>query len=418
MLLKKVFNILILSAIVLGCSSVNSAGDKTKLARMNWSDKNYEVLNNFITDYGIGGKNYDASKPPYVVFDWDQTCGHFDVEEAIMRYQLSHLRFKMTKDQFAGLLKDEIKGVTKLSADYNNTLLKDINADLIADYNYLYDNYEGLAGKMKLEDIQKTPQYNDFIAKVAFLYDGYCDTKGIEADYGYPWVLYLFAGFTEADVQALAKEAIQFELGNKLGKSKWGTPAGFNTKAGPVSYSFKTGLRVYPEMQNLIYALKSNGFDVWIVSASYKPVIQVISGNDYGYNVPSDRVIAMELGEKNGIIQPYYKENYPQTQRMGKVEAIKMIIQDGLGKNYDPLMSAGDSDGDYEMSTEFKDMKLTVVFNRVKGGPIGELSKKSVEQQGEAYPRFILQGRDENTGVFRKSSESILLGKTEPQLLK
>lgn len=56
MLLKKVFNILILSAIVLGCSSVNSAGDKTKLARMNWSDKNYEVLNNFITDYGIGGK--------------------------------------------------------------------------------------------------------------------------------------------------------------------------------------------------------------------------------------------------------------------------------------------------------------------------------------------------------------------------
>lgn len=416
--LRRIIGLFVLSIFVFSCG-IGSASDKgAKLSKMNWSPKNFEVLNNLITDYGIGGKYYDASKPPYVVFDWDQTCGHFDVEEAIMRYQLSHLRFKMTKDQFAGLLKDEIKGVTKLSADYNNTLLKDINADLIADYNYLYDNYEGLAGKMKLEDIQKTPQYNDFIAKVAFLYDGYCDTKGIDADYGYPWVLYLFTGFTEADVQVLSKEAIQFELGNKLGKNKWGTPAGYNTKAGAVSYSFKTGLRLYPEMQNLIFTLQSNGIDVWIVSASYKPVIQVISGNDYGYNVPSDRVIAMELGEKNGVIQPYYKENYPQTQRMGKVEAIDMIIKKGQGKDYDPLMSAGDSDGDYEMSVEYPGMKLTIVFNRVKGGPIGELSKKAVEQQGEAYPRFILQGRDENTGVFRKSSESILLGATEPKLLK
>lgn len=417
--IKKVIGFFLISLLILSCSNAGSADKSSKLSRMNWSQKNYEVLNNLITDYGVGGKYYDANKPSYVVLDWDQTCAHFDVEEATMRYQLSNLRFKMTKEQFAGLLKDEINGVTKLSPDYNSILLKDINADLIADYNYLYDNYEGLGGKTKLEDIQKTPQYNDFIAKVAFLYDGYCETPGIEATYGYPWVLYLFAGHTENEVRALTNEAIHFELNNKLGKLKWQTPANFQTKAGAISYSYKTGLRVYPEMQNLIDVFESNGIDVFVVSASYKPVVEVFSGiGNYGYNVPADRVIAMELALKDGIIQPHYKEGWVQTQRMGKVEAIKMKIQDELGKNYDPLFSAADSDGDYEMSTEFPGMKLTLIFNRVKGGDIGIISKKAVEQQGQDNPRFILQGRDENLGMLIPRSETILLGKTEPQLLK
>ena len=416
---RKIAGLLVLSILIFSCATASSSEKGTKLSKMNWSEKNYEVLNNLITDYGIGGKYYDESKPPYAVLDWDQTCAHFDVEEATMRYQLTNLRFKMTKEQFAGLLKDEINGVTKLSEDYNNIALKDINADLNADYDFLYDNYEGLAGKMKLEDIQKTPQYNDFIAKVAFLYDGYCETKGIEATYGYPWVLYLFAGHTEAEVKALANEAIQYELNNKLGKLKWQTPADYQTKAGAISYSYKTGLRVYPEMQNLIDAFQSNGIDIFIVSASYKPVVEVFSGiGNYGYNVPAERVVAMELATKDGVILPAYKEGWVQTQRMGKVEAIKIKIQDGLGKKYDPLFSACDSDGDYEMSTEFQGMKLTLIFNRVKGGDIGKISKKAVEEKDLASPRYILQGRNENIGMLIPQSETILLGKTEPQLLK
>jgi phosphoserine phosphatase len=413
----KYFSLLVLFIFLTG--SVNAADPGKKLSKMNWSDKNYQVLNNLITDYGTGGKHYDKNKPSYVVLDWDQTCAHFDVEEATMRYQLSNLRFKMTKEQFAGLLKDEIKGIKQLSADYKNIVLKDINQDLINDYNFLYDNYSGLKGTMSLEEIKKTPQYNDFITKVAFLYDGYCDTPGIDATYGYPWVLYLFAGHTEAEVKSLTMEAIKYELNNKLGKLKWETPADFTTKAGPISYSYKTGLRVYPEMQNLIDAFEANGIDVFVVSASYKPVVQVFSGiGNFGYNVPEDRVIAMELQTKDGVILPEYKQGWVQTQRMGKVEAIKAKIQKELGKNYDPIFSAADSDGDYEMSTEFPGMKLTLVFNRVKGGDIGKLCKSAVNEKDSSTPRFILQGRDENLGMLIPVSETILLGKTDPQLLK
>lgn len=412
--------IVFLMFFLLGSSIAGAADNVKKLDRLNWSEKNYQVLNQFIEDYGKGGKFYNAGKPPYTVIDWDQTSAHFDVEEATMRYQLVNLRYKMTKEQFRGLFKDEINGVKQLNADYKNIALKDINEDIINDYNFLHDNYSGLGGKMTLAEIQKTPQYIDFLSKLPFLYDGYCETSGIDAVYGYPWVLYLLAGHTIDEVKALAKETIQYELGNKLSKQKWVTPAGFQTKAGAVSYSYKTGLRVYPEMQNLLATFEANGIDVFILSASYKPVVEVFSGiGNFGYNIPPERVIAMELAvDKDGRILPEYKSGWVQTQRQGKVEAINMVIKKRLGKNWDPLFSAADSDGDYEMSVMYPDMKLTLVWNRLKGGDIGKLCKQAVAEKDSKTPRYILQGRNENTGVVMPCSESILIGKTEAKLLK
>ena len=389
------------------------------LDRMNWSDRNYEVLNQLLKDYGIYGKYYHKDKAPYVVLDWDQTCAHFDVEEAIMRFQLFHLRFKMTKDQFSVLFKDEINGITQLSAEYLDVHLADINLDLKNEYNYLYDNYVGFNGTMTLEEIQLTPQYKDFISKIPFLYDGYCATPGIAADYGYPWLLYLLAGHTTAEVKDLANEVIAYELGNQLSKQILQSPADFQTNAGVVSYSYKTGLRIFPEMQDLIAAFNRHGIEVFIVSASYKPVVETFSGiGNYGYNVPPQNVIAMELAlDNDGKILPEYKAGWVKTQRQGKVDAINLVIKSGLGKNWDPLFSAGDSDGDYEMSTIFADMKLTLIWNRVKGGDIGKLCQQAVAETNSKNPRYILQGRNENTGVAMPCPESILFGKTEPQLL-
>ena len=219
--------------------------------------------------------------------------------------------------------------------------------------------------------------------------------------------------------KSLTKEAISYELGNHLSKQTLQSPAGFETNAGMVSYSYKTGLRVFPEMQDLIATFNEHGIEVFIVSASYKPVVEVFSGiGNYGYNVPSQNVIAMELAlDNDGKILPEYKSGWVKTQRQGKVDAINQVIKSGLGKNWDPLFSAADSDGDYEMSTGFPDMKLTLIWNRVKGGDIGTLCQLAVDQMNNANPRYILQGRNENTGMVIPTSESILFGKTEPQLL-
>lgn len=386
------------------------------LNRLNWSEKNYTVLNQMIADYGVGGKYYN--KAHYAVFDWDQTCAHFDVEEALMRYQMFHLRYKMTREQFAGLFQNNINGVSRLSEDYHHILLADINSDLINDYNFLFDHFIGPEGKMTFGEIQETLQYKDFVAKIPFLYTGYSDTPGIGDDYGYSWLLYLLAGHTIDQVKAMANEAISFELANQISKQILESPTNLKTKAGTVSYSYKSGLRIFPEMQDLISTLRTNGIDVFIVSASYKPVVEVFSGiGTYGYNVSPDHIIAMELAiDNNGKILPQYKEGWVKTFRHGKVEAINRVIKTGFRENVDPIFSAGDSDGDYEMSTEFPNMKLSLIWNRAKEGNIGKLCAKAIEQTNSDNPRYILQGRNENTGVVIPSSASILFGKSEPQI--
>ncbi|MFA5848284.1 MAG: haloacid dehalogenase-like hydrolase [Bacteroidales bacterium] len=390
------------------------------LARLNWSERNYQVLNSLIKDYGCGGKFYNKDKRPYAVLDWDQTCAHFDTEEALMRYQMFNLRYKITKEQFAGILLDNINGITRLSDGYNSIPLADINSDLINDYNFLFDNFLGPHGTMTLSDARATLQYKDFIVKIPFLYDGYCATPGIGDQYGYVWVLYLLAGHTISEVKKIAKETISYELSNQLSKVTLLSPSGLPTKTGVLSYSYKSGLRIFPEMQNLISTFTKRGIEVFIVSASYKPVIEEFSGiGTYGYNVPADHVLAMELDlDAGGRIVPKYKPRWVKTVRQGKVDAIESIIKQGLKKNWDPLFSAVDSDGDYEMATKFPGMKLTLIWNRVKGGDIGKLCIKAVEQSGDPKPLYILQGRDENTGIVLPCSESIIFGRAQKQLLQ
>lgn len=408
----------LLLSVTFGCGKNDCLPDDP-LDRLNWSERNWTVLNEYITDYGKGGPYYDKEKPPYAVLDWDQTCSYLDCEEALLHYQLTHFRLKLTKAQFEGVLKDEVNGVRQLSDDYHGVFLKDLNLDLISDYSFLSDNYSGLNGTLSLEQIRATPQYADFITKVAFLYDGYCGTSGIGTEYGYPWVIGLLAGHTTSEIREMARDAITFGVSDQLRKQTWSSPDELPGIAGVISYSFKTGLRVLPEMQNLISTLTTYGIDVFIVSASFKPVVETFSGiGRFGYNISPDQVIAMEMDTTaEGIILTDYKNGWVQTQKQGKVEAINRVIKQELGRDWDPIFSAGDSDGDYEMLTGFPDTKLTLIWNRVKGGNIGLLCRQAVDEMASPKPRYILQGRNENAGLAIPCSESVLFGESVAKLL-
>ncbi|MCX6281825.1 MAG: haloacid dehalogenase-like hydrolase [Bacteroidetes bacterium] len=397
----------------------NKPSANDPLDRLNWSEKNFHVLNRLILDYGIGGKYYDKNKTPYAVFDWDQTCAHFDVEEALMRFQMFNLRYKMNREQFRGLLRDEIDGVKQLNDDFKNIRLANINQNLCDDYNFIYDNFSGMAGNKSLEEIRMSPQYRDFIARMLFLFEGYAATPGIGDEYALVWVIYLFTGFTADEVKLMSGEAVSSELANRIGEETLQSPPALKTRSGNVSCPHRTGLRVIPEIQDLFSALQSHGIEVFIVSASYKPVVEAFSGiGAYGYNLPPDHVIAMDLETgKDGRIIPEYKKGWVQTYKHGKVEAVNRKIKSGLGRNWDPLFTAGDSDGDVAMFTEFQGTKLSLIWNRVKGGEIGKLCRQAVDQMNDPMPRYILQGRNENTGLAIPCSESILLGAREPRLL-
>lgn len=84
----------------------------------------------------------------------------------------------------------------------------------------------------------------------------------------------------------------------------------------------------------------------------------------------------------------------------------------------DPVFVAGDSAGDYNMMTDFDGMQLGLILNRYKNDAIKELSQIAASTIGNANARYVLQGRDENTGTFRGREKFILMGETHEVLVR
>lgn len=347
-----------------------------------WNPVNREKLEILIEN--------NKNKGNYVVFDWDYTSIYQDTQENLFRYQIDNLKFKMTPAEFKKAIRkdipmdnfaDEFKNV-----DGQNINIEKIGEDLDKDYGFLYENYIKNR-KMTFEDIQKTEEFKDFRGKLAFLYEAIGGT--FSHDIAYPWVLYLFTGMTPAEVKELAKEANDFGIGNKLDKYVLESSDTLKGKAGKVSNMYKSGLRTQPETANLFHILRDNGIEVYVVSASLEEVVEVFATDrSYGYNLPEENIFGMRLEIKDGKFTTEYRKDYPQTQTKGKVEAINKFIKP-KHEGKEPILVAGDSSGDYNMMTEFKDIQTLLIMKRE--GKLDDLTKDS---------RAVTQQRNSQTGLF------------------
>lgn len=384
-----------------------------------WAPDTYRAVQDLINEYGVKSSKYKVEKKPYAIFDWDNTSIMNDTEEALFFYQIDHLKFDLTPEEFYKVLKTNIPE-GPFSKDYKNSngelvTLEEITKDLKRDYEYLYRHYKGLKGDQSLDAIHATDYFKDFKVKLYFLYEAIGDTYS--TDVSYPWVLYLFSNMSVEEVQHLAEISNNLNLGAGISEEKLTSPQRLHGDAGVVSISHINGLRLAPEISNLMHTFQNNGIDVYVVSASMEEVVEVFASNPkYGYNLPEENVFGMRLKKEDGNIQPVYEENYPFTAGHGKPETIINEIASKKG-GYGPIFVAGDSSTDYEMLTEFKDTKLRLIINRVSGGKIGELSKLAASRMGKNNPKFVLQGRNENTGLWIPTEYTIKLGTNEKILL-
>ncbi len=424
------FGIAFTSLLFLGCATTNQStelvGDSVRtlsnkstaknfeLQKNNWNINAYNSIVSIISEYGDHNPKYNPDKKPYAVFDWDNTSIINDVEENLLRYQLQNLIFKMSPKKFYEVITKDIPQ-TPFNKEFNSRDGSQVNialvsSDLIKDYEYLYSNYSGLKGNMSLNEIKGTPQYKDFNIKMMYLYDAI--SGSFSHDISYPWVLYLFRGMSKEEVQSMAERSIDYGLKQPLTIVSDSSPVELRGKTGVVTVSYRTGLRTIREMQDLYSTLMKNGFDVYICSASFVDVVQLFASNKkYGYNIPTENVIAMELERDSfGTITDSYRECYTQTQSEGKTENIKRFLVKKYG--YGPLIVGGDSSGDYAMMSDFKDTKLVLLIDRKQTGKIGEFRNKALRSEESDNRKIILQGRDESKGVFIPESESILLGLT------
>lgn len=414
---KSFIAVLVLAMFLIANVAVVSAAGQV-LTPGKWAPNTYKSMQKLIDDYGVKSPNYNPSKKPYVVFDWDNTAIMNDTEEALFMYQIETLSFKLTPAEMGALVRKNTPDGPFVK-DYNNAAgqpvtLDDIATDIVSSYTYLYENYIGLKGLMSLEDIKKSNEYLDFRAKMWYAYDAIGETHGTKVSY--TWVLFFFKNMTTAEVQALAEKSNDYGLGQALRKEKWVSPAALPGKAGVVGASRMTGLRVTSEIGDLMATFRDNGIDVFICTASLADVVAVFAGNPkYGYHVPAANVIGMELDKVNDVYQDTYKKDWVQTAEGGKTVAIKKVLADKRG---DPLFIAGDSNGDWNMMVDFAGIKRILIVNRLKGGKkIGALSAEAAATIGKPDARVLLQGRDENTGLWIPTEKMIKLGRDTQALI-
>ena len=406
---------------LLGGSSIALASTRSAspapIDAARWSPLNAARIQSVIDQFGLHSKSYDAAKRPYVVFDWDNTCIMNDCEEALFMHQISQINFKLTPDEFGEVLRKGVPGGAfkteggHVTVDAKPVKMEDIADDVEADYRWLHAEKQG--GK-NLDELQQSEQFKDFRAKLYFMYDAICDSHPIEV--GYKWIIYFFANMTPADVQAMTEASNNHALGDALRKVKYESARSMPGKAGIVVATHFHGLRIHEEMRSLMHTLRANGIDVFVSTASIDDVVRVFASHpNYGYGVAPENVIGLRLEMKDGKYTSTYRQGWHFNWGPGKSIGIENELKSKKG--YGPLMVFGDSDGDAWMLRDFKDTQVGIIVNRMKKGEIGIDSQLAAASVGAHDARFILQGRDENTGLMLPDEKSIKFGKAERKLL-
>ena len=108
--MKKLLSILLALVMVIGMAFTSMAEEKSSermlLTHEDWAQDVKDNVNQFLELYGKGGPLYYGTE--YAVFDFDNTCSIFDVEEQLAIYQLQTMTFAITPEQLPDVLFTEI----------------------------------------------------------------------------------------------------------------------------------------------------------------------------------------------------------------------------------------------------------------------------------------------------------------------
>lgn len=327
--------IFLLAAIALSC--------RPALERGRWNDETFSALSELIAD--------PANKGGYAVFDCDNTTVIHDVTHTMMVYQIENLRFAVAPEHcFLDGLGDvdfPLEGIgmtaremgTVLTEEYaalktemNDSLFRDYRARFIAFYNAVGDNYS--YGELCL------------------------------------WEPSLAAGFSPDELQALGRESLTYWLSQgKAWEEEWVSPDGrFSGVA-------KKGLVLTDEMKDLYASLSRAGITPYVCSASKEWLVEMLCcDSTIGLGLPPEQVFGIRFIDKEDGSWDY-DASYPQPFKEGKVACIDELIAP-LYDGREPVLVAGDSEGDVAMLTAYDGMKVGLVIDWDREGEIDELASR------------------------------------------
>ena len=362
------------------------------LQSLNWLPHNRKRLEALIAEKSFTGN--------YAVFDWDFTCIFYDVQDNLFMYQLENIYFKMTPPEFSKMLRVDIGQDVPLRNTANCAgralTAGELSADLDDLYEFLYAEYAGLGGTKSLEAVTATDEYRTFKAKMIVLMLGAARTFSIDL------CQQVSTGMSIAELEALTEKAIDKSLTDEIRIYEMLSAETLPGKAGQVSSRWRKGIRMQPEMQNLINTLNANGIETYVCSASQETPVRVFAtSKKYCYNIPSANVFGRRrLLTEAGILTAENDNSIPPTLREGKAEAIKRLI---MPKHNDkpPILVAGDSDGDFFMMDAFKDNAVLLVFDRQfdSSTKIFDVVQKGLTERNTQNASVLVQQRNPATGA-------------------
>ena len=337
----------------------------------------------------------------YAVFDWDYTCIFYDIQDSLFLYQLEHLCFNLTPEQFAVTIRHEIPQDIPLVGCFNSEgrqlTAADLSADLDDRYRFLCHSYQHLNGMLPLEEVVQTEEYLDFKAKILTLMRyavTVCNTDLSQS---------VCTGMTLPELNAIAEKTIAQALTEKISTYTLTSPAELPSKAGSVTATYRKGIRIQPEIQHLFRCLETNGITPYICSASQEDGVRVFACHpEYGYCLKPEQVFGRRrLRNADGVFTDSRDYSIPQTWREGKAEAIQTLIAPRHGGKA-PILVAGDSDGDFWMMDAFKnDAVLLILFrNQTPREKLYPLIQQGLAEQNIPKPAILVQHRDETCGLF------------------
>ena len=387
----KRLRVLLLAVLAVGCAAA------AQLPAGNWKPSVHAALQ-AVVDRHAG----DADA--YAVFDFDLTCAYCDLEHVALNAMVDGDAFAFGPDDWTRIFCADAPDVDRpLDPACPAATIRNLARDC-AD---LHRELRAIRREKGADAARRSDASAALLSKAHFLRTNAGEAWG--PSFGYPWIKRFFSGRTPAEFRTwLSNILVRAVADGTFARARVRTPASRAGRSGVVETRFLRGFAVPPEMKDLVATLQASGIAVYVVSGSCRDAVLAATRGGTGYEIPAEHIYGIRLQtDGKGRLLGRADPSAPVTWGPGKPAVIRSrIAPRHHGK--DPVLIAGDSNGDYAMLTAFTNLEAGLVFDTAPkpDSPLGRLIADI--RAGRAPARYLLQGRDETKPSFVRSDRSVL----------
>ncbi|MBA3542625.1 MAG: haloacid dehalogenase-like hydrolase [Deltaproteobacteria bacterium] len=316
-----------------------------------WHGTNQATLTTWIDSLGCTSADFRPNQRPLAVFDWDNTIVKNDVGDAITFHLIKHDKVLQPPGQ------DWRTTNRFMTADAAAALTVACGTDVPAGQPLPTSSNLGCADEM-------LSMYVDGKTRAGVAAFAGWNFRRMEPTYA--WTVQLLAGYTPEEVQSMARAAVLPMLEVPIGATQ---VVGTRTLNGFI--------RFYDQIRELIEAMQTRGFDVWVSTASPQDVVAALAPLA---GIPAHKVVGVRsVLDAGGRLTYDFQgcgpvadgENTMMSYIEGKRCWINKVIYGDTTANAinqrpegdRQVFGAGDSDTDIEF---LRDTSYRLVINRAK----------------------------------------------------